>query len=81
MIVKTKTVQGTHGGALPPCKVFVASDRHGLNWYAVEGSQNVNATYEDLDNGVDVETLNDVDTFTWFGDIDSEETLELAVNY
>lgn len=81
MIVKTKTVQGTHGGALPPCKVFVASDHNGLNWYAVEGSQNVNATYEDLDNGVDVETLNDVDTFTWFGDIDSEETLELAVNY
>lgn len=81
MIVKTKTVQGTYDGALTPCKVFIASDRNGLNWYAVEGSQNVNATYEDLDNGVDVETLNDVDTFTWFGDIDSEETLELAVNY
>jgi hypothetical protein len=76
----TKTVSGTYGGSKTPCQVFVASDRNGLNWYAVEDSQNVNATYEDLDDGVNVELLSDVDTFTWSDGIDSEETLEMAVD-
>jgi hypothetical protein len=77
--MNTKTVSGTYGGSKTPCQVFVAS-RHGLNWYAVEDSQNVNATYEDLEDGVDVELLSDVDTFTWPDGIDSEETLETAVD-
>ena len=80
MIVSTKTVSGTYGGSKTPCDVFVASDRNGLNWYAVEDSQNVNATYDDLDDGVDVELLSDVDTFTWSNGIDSEETLEMTVD-
>jgi hypothetical protein len=79
MIVSTKTVSGTYGGSKTPCEVFVATDRQGLNWYAVEDSQNVNATYQDIDDGVDVELLSDVDTFTWPDGIDSEETLETAV--
>lgn len=77
--MQTKTVSGTYGSGKTACDVFVASDRNGLNWYAIEGSQNVNATCEDIDDGVDVELLSDVDTFTWPAGIDSEETLEMAV--
>ena len=36
----------------------------GLNWYAVDGSVNVNATYDDIFDGVNVEELQDTDTFT-----------------
>lgn len=72
--MQTKTVSGTYGRTA--CDVFVASDRNGLNWYAVEGSQNVNATYEDIKHGVDVEILSDVDYFYSSEAIDSEEMLE-----
>ena len=76
MIVSTKTVSGTYGSMYTPCEVFVATDRDGLNWYAVEDSQNVNATWESLEDSVDVETLPDVDYFYSSESIDSEETLE-----
>jgi hypothetical protein len=76
----TKTISGTYGRSETPCQVYVARDRDGLNWYAVEDSCNVNATYDDLEDGVDVELLSDVDTFTWPDGIDSEETLEMAVD-
>lgn len=79
MIVSTKTVSGFYGGSNTPCDVFVASDRNGLNWYAVEDSCNVNATYEPVEDGVNVELLSDVDCFTWPDGIDSEETLEEAL--
>lgn len=55
---------GTYGGGHTPCDVFVYDNDNGSHWYAVEGSQNVNLTYDDIGNGVDVETLQDVDTFT-----------------
>jgi hypothetical protein len=79
MFVKsTDTVSGFYGSDTA-CNVFIAHCSYGLTWYAVEDSQNVNATYETLEDGVNVELLTDVDTFTWAGGIDSEETLEEAV--
>ena len=75
----TNTVSGFYGSSNTPCDVFVTYCSSGLTWYAVEDSCNVNATYEPVENGVNIELLNDVDCFTWSSGIDSEETLEEAV--
>ena len=77
--MKSYETTGTYGSYLTPCTLFVYECLNGLNWYAVEDSQNVNATYDEIGIGVDVETLSDVDCFTWPDGIDSEETLLTAV--
>lgn len=76
----TNTISGTYGSNKTPCTVYTATTSRGITWYAVEGSQNVNATYEELADGVDVETVSDVDTFTWPDGIYTEEELEQAVD-
>jgi hypothetical protein len=70
------TVNGTYGSSKTPCLVFVAENRNGSRWYAAEGSKNVNLTYDEIQDGVDIEELDDVDFFTSGQEIDSEETLE-----
>lgn len=77
--MKTDTIPGTYGSGKTPCQIFTATDRNGATWYTVEGSSNVNCTYDELAPGVDVETVPDCDTFTWPDGIDSEETLARAV--
>ena len=78
----TRTIPGVYGSHQTPCTVFIyrafGTRGHGA-WYAIEGSSNVNFTYDELTVGVDVETLYDDDTLTWPGGVDSEEELELAV--
>lgn len=78
--MKTYTVNGTYGSGKTPCSVFVMERNSGLKWYAVEGSLMVNATYDNIDDGIDVEELVDEDCFTWDEKIHSEEDLETAVN-
>lgn len=78
--MKTNTISGTYGSQKTPCQVITATLRNGGTWYAVEGSSNVNFTFNEMPEGVDIETLEDVDTFTWPAGIDSEETLELAID-
>ena len=58
--MREKTIKGTYGRGTP-CRVFVCGD-----WYAVEGSKYANraACSSSLVNGVDVETVQDVDSFT-----------------
>ena len=77
----TNTVSGFYGGSKTPCKVFVAYCycSSGLTWYVVKGSVNVNATYDDIENGVNVETLSDVDTFTNDKPINTEKQLIKAL--
>lgn len=77
----TETINGTYGGSQTPCEVFLYHERDGSTWYAVAGSQNVNLTWDrsDLVDGVDVETLNDVDSFVWPDGVDDEQELEFAV--
>jgi hypothetical protein len=80
MFVKsTDTVSGFYGGSNTPCNVFLAYCSDGLTWYAVEDSCNVNATYDPVEDGVNVETLLDVDCFICAIGIDSEKTLERAL--
>lgn len=58
-----------------PCEVFTYATNGG-HWYAVAGSDNANFTYDALFDGVDVEQLEDSDTFTVWGGIDSPESLQ-----
>ena len=76
-----RTVSGTYGSGKTPCDVYIYENRDGSYWYAVDGSVNVNRTWEEyIEDGVDVEELDDFDMFTWPKGIHSEEELEEAVN-
>jgi hypothetical protein len=59
-----REVSGTYGSGKTPCTVFVVETYKGGAWYCVEDSKNVNYTYDEIDDGVDVEELSDVDFFT-----------------
>lgn len=74
------TITGTYGSNKIPCDMFTYY-QNGGTWYVVEGSCNVNFTYDNLYNGVDVETLMDYDCFTWSNPIESEEELEVAFDF
>lgn len=66
-----QTITGTYGSHKTPCNIF----KHG-GWYCVEGSVNVNYTFEMLKNGVDVETISNYDMFfTASKPIESEKEL------
>ncbi len=71
-----KEITGFYGSNNTPCTVFYYD-----GWYCVEDSKNVNRTYEDLENGVNVEYVKDYDCFTWSEGINSLEELENAVNF
>lgn len=74
--MKLFTVTGTYGSNHTPTDVFCATDRKGLTWYVCEGSVNVNATYEELTDGVNVEELADVDIITAPKPITTDQELE-----
>ena len=75
----TYYVDGCYGSGHTDCTVFIHE-----GWYCVEGSSNVNfaQNHEDLDREfVDVEDVDDSDSFSWSSPINSLEELEAAVNY
>lgn len=78
--MKLYEVNGTYGGSKTPCTVFVAEDREGGKHYVAEGSVNVNYTYDEIQDGVDIEELQDADMFTAGSPIESLEELEEAIN-
>lgn len=77
--MKLYEVSGTYGSGKTPCTIFVAEERDGTKWYCVEGSENVNQTWQDIEDGVNVEELEDIDCFTGYV-ITSLEELEEAIN-
>lgn len=77
--MKTYSIPGTYGSYRTPCRVHCAERRDGATWYAVHGSQNVNLSPGPLSPGVDVETIPDVDAFTWPDGIRDETELAIAV--
>jgi hypothetical protein len=77
--MRNREVEGTYGSGMTPCTVFVYENYRGSRWYAVEGSTGVNCTYDDIEDGVDVEELSDHDFFTSSFKINSLEELEKAV--
>jgi hypothetical protein len=61
--MKTYEIAGTYGSNNTPCTVFVY-ELGGKHWHACEGSVNVNATFDIMVVGVDVEGTEDVEAFT-----------------
>lgn len=53
------------GNSQHPCTCFTVTDRHGLTWYVCEGGTIVNATHEDIQEYTNIETIEDVDCFTF----------------
>ena len=79
--MRTRTVSGTYGSDKTPCDVYVYEDWGASRWYAVDGSANVNCTWQNIEDGVDVEEIEDFNMFTWPDGVHSEEELEDAVDY
>ena len=71
----TETINGTYGSQNTPTEIFLYHKRRGGTWYVCEGSKNVNFTYDELTNGVDVEEISDDDIITSREPIESEEEL------
>ena len=78
----TDTITGLYGGTTPETAnkgtIFIAANRYGF-WYAVEGSQNVNFTPENVTEGTWIEELQDTNTMTIPEGIHSEEDLIAAI--
>ncbi len=75
-----KEVNGTYGSNKTKTAIYTATNSNGATWYAVEGSKGVNRTYDEIEEGTDVEGLKDFDFFTWSKNIESLEDLEEAIN-
>ena len=73
-------VEGTYGGSKTESTIFVVEGACGMNWYAAMGSTNVNCTHETIEEGCDIEELDDFDFFTANKEIESLEDLEGEVN-
>ena len=58
---------------------FVKQNYNGSFWYVVKGGTIVNKTYDDMDNGIDVECLNDIDCFTVNKPINTKKQFEKAL--
>ena len=73
-------IKGTYGSEQTPCTVFVIGD-----WYAVEGSKNVNRApsgffeHLNIEKPLNVELIHDVDTFHCRLPIESLEELAIEV--
>ena len=76
--MNTHTITGTYGSHETPTEIYVYQDACGMNWYVCHDSVNVCGTYDELEDGVDVETVNDCDFFTSCEAIASEEELHSA---
>ena len=72
-------VEGTYGGSQTESTIYYYEERGG-RWYVADGSVNVNFTYDPIEEGVDIETISDVDTFTASSPIESASELEDAVD-
>jgi hypothetical protein len=75
-----RVVSGTYGSGMTPCEVFVVDRRRGGSRYVVEGGCNINLTYDEIEDGVDVEELRDEDCSTSQEPINSLEELVEYLN-
>ena len=75
----TNTINGTYGSLKTPCEVFIYENRNGSKWYCADGSVNVNLTYDEINEGCDIEELQDMDCFTCMNGINTIEDLIEAV--
>lgn len=77
----TDTIDCTYGSDKTEDIAYTyISENTGVLWYVVDGSENVNATHDELYNGVDVEEVSDIDCFTNSQPIESEDQLKREVD-
>ena len=62
--MNTYTVKGTYGSGKTKTEIFVYEYSNGAKWYAAKGSSNVNKTHNEIQDGVNIEELQDFDTFS-----------------
>lgn len=55
--------------------ILVYERNNGKRWYCVEGSCNINCTYDEISDGTNVETLSDIDTMSSMDPIESVNEL------
>jgi len=77
--MRTAEFNGFYGSGKTECIILVAYNRDGSAWYCVQGSQNVNKTYDCIEDNTNVETLSDVDMFTAYDEINDLNTLIEAI--
>lgn len=56
-------------------EIYTYPQRNGGNWYASEGSTNINFTYDEIKEGTNIEELHDIDTLQVDLPIESEDDL------
>lgn len=79
--MELQEINGTYGSGKCKATIYTATLNNGATWYAVEGSTGVNKTFDEVEEGINVELLNDVDFFTNGNTpINSLEDLENAIN-
>lgn len=76
---KFREVEGTYGSGKTPSTIFVAENRDGSRWYVAEGGTMVNKTYDDIQEGVNIEELSDDDVYTVSKKINSLSDLEASL--
>jgi hypothetical protein len=75
-----KIINGTYGSFYIPCTILVYEDKmKGGSWYVVKGSKNVNFTYQELQHGINVELIEDIDYLTSDNEIETIDELIAAV--
>lgn len=75
----TSEVKGFYGHNIRTT-ILVAENNNGAKWYCVEGSKNINITYDPIEKGVVVETLKDVNGFHADNPINTTDELIDAIN-
>ena len=61
--------------------ILVYETYSGKRWYCVEGSCNINCTYDEIVDGTNVETLSDIDTWSSRNGINSvDELYDFIIN-
>ncbi len=63
----------SYGNGNNRADLFINDNGDGSHWYAASGSHNINKTFNPIVEGVNIEELMDVDTFSVS---DAPETLE-----
>ncbi|MFW6008828.1 MAG: hypothetical protein ACOCP8_06145 [archaeon] len=65
-----KTIKGYYGKSYNPCTIFYYN-----GWYVIENSKNINYTNDIVENGINVETLSDIDFFESEKEIEDLDSL------
>lgn len=57
-------ITGTYGASKKEATIFVYEKSNGSKWYCVENGYNLNLTFDEIEDGCNIEELADIDTST-----------------